>query len=233
VIFLENHGVIAHAESDSEAIALHEKVNDAIRQTLQIVDFPQPRVRAAGDGFTSATAFLKDAIEAIGADEAYFGALNALKARIKLGKGKVLQYSDANITFKHILKVDDEKKMQAFIDVFDVRGFNQLLKNLFKTYDISVSENPNYAFYLAYEIVDFIISAMRKKHADWFSEDLTKLFDLLAQNKIKPIIEARMPLAEAKRAHELIEQAEVQGKIVLTVAETAPRSALTEPAERG
>ena len=30
-----------------------------------------------------------------------------------------------------------------------------------------------------------------------------------------------MPFAEAKRAHELIEQAEeVQGKIVLTVAET-------------
>jgi NADPH:quinone reductase-like Zn-dependent oxidoreductase len=69
----------------------------------------------------------------------------------------------------------------------------------------------------------YVISTMRKKHPDWFSEDLTELFDLLAQNKIKPIIEARMPLAEAKRAHELIEQAEVQGKIVLTVAETAPR----------
>jgi NADPH:quinone reductase-like Zn-dependent oxidoreductase len=66
----------------------------------------------------------------------------------------------------------------------------------------------------------YLISSMRKKQANWFSEDLTKLFDLLTQNKIKPIIEARMPLAEAKRAHELIEQAEVQGKIVLTIAET-------------
>ena len=66
----------------------------------------------------------------------------------------------------------------------------------------------------------YLISALRQKHADWFSEDLTKLFELLAQNKIKPIIAARMPLAEAKRAHELIEQAEIQGKIVLTVAET-------------
>jgi NADPH:quinone reductase-like Zn-dependent oxidoreductase len=66
----------------------------------------------------------------------------------------------------------------------------------------------------------YLISAMREKQANWFSEDLTQLFDLLAQNKIKPIIEARMPFAEAKRAHELIEQAEVQGKIVLTVAET-------------
>lgn len=66
----------------------------------------------------------------------------------------------------------------------------------------------------------YSIGALRKKQADWFSEDLTKLFDLLAQNKIKPIIAARMPLAEARRAHELIEQAGVQGKIVLTVAET-------------
>jgi NADPH:quinone reductase-like Zn-dependent oxidoreductase len=66
----------------------------------------------------------------------------------------------------------------------------------------------------------YVITALRQKHADWFSEDLTKLFDLLAQNKIKPIISARMPLTEARRAHELVEQAEVQGKIVLTVAET-------------
>jgi NADPH:quinone reductase-like Zn-dependent oxidoreductase len=67
----------------------------------------------------------------------------------------------------------------------------------------------------------FSIVPLRKKHADWFSEDLTTLFDLLAQNKIKPVIAARMPLAEAKRAHELVERAEVQGKIVLTVAEPA------------
>jgi len=68
-----------------------------------------------------------------------------------------------------------------------------------------------------------LITALRKEHADWFSEDLTKLFDLLTQNKIKPIIEARLPFTEAKRAHELIEQADVQGKIVLTVAETPAR----------
>ena len=66
----------------------------------------------------------------------------------------------------------------------------------------------------------YSIGPLRHKHADWFSGDLSELFDLLAQNKIKPIIAARMPLAEARRAHELIEKAEVQGKIVLTVSET-------------
>jgi NADPH:quinone reductase-like Zn-dependent oxidoreductase len=64
----------------------------------------------------------------------------------------------------------------------------------------------------------YSIGALRQKQPDWFSEDLTKLVDLLSQGKIKPVIAMRMPLAEAGRAHELIEQAGVQGKIVLTVS---------------
>ncbi|OGP94251.1 MAG: oxidoreductase [Deltaproteobacteria bacterium RBG_16_47_11] len=66
----------------------------------------------------------------------------------------------------------------------------------------------------------YSIAALRQKQPDWFSEDLTKLFDLLVEGKIKPIIAARMPLAEVRRAHELIEEAGVQGKIVLIVTET-------------
>ncbi|MCP4544193.1 MAG: zinc-binding dehydrogenase [Chloroflexi bacterium] len=65
----------------------------------------------------------------------------------------------------------------------------------------------------------YSITQLRKKQADWFNEDLTELFNLLAQGKIKPVIAERMPLAEAARAHNLIEQAAVKGKIVLTVNE--------------
>lgn len=65
----------------------------------------------------------------------------------------------------------------------------------------------------------YSIGALRQKQPDWFSEDLTRLFDLLVKGQIEPVIAARMPLAEVRRAHELIERAEVQGKIVLTVAE--------------
>lgn len=63
----------------------------------------------------------------------------------------------------------------------------------------------------------YSIGSLRKQHPDWFTEDLTKLFDLLAQKKVLPVIGARMPLAEAGRALELVEHAQVQGKIVLTV----------------
>ncbi|HHJ06346.1 MAG TPA: hypothetical protein ENK24_02485 [Anaerolineae bacterium] len=51
------------------------------------------------------------------------------------------------------------------------------------------------------------------------NEDLTALFELLAQGKIKPAIERRMNLTEAAAAHKLIEQANVQGRIVLMINE--------------
>ncbi len=53
------------------------------------------------------------------------------------------------------------------------------------------------------------------RYDKWLDEDLPVLFSLLAQKKIHPVIEKRMPLEEAARAHELIDRAEVNGKIVL------------------
>ncbi|MGM0452701.1 MAG: medium chain dehydrogenase/reductase family protein [Thermodesulfobacteriota bacterium] len=66
----------------------------------------------------------------------------------------------------------------------------------------------------------YSIGALRRKHPDWFSKDLAALFDLLKKGRIKPVIAKRMPMTEIRRAHELIEGAGVQGKIVLDVAET-------------
>ncbi|PSB64635.1 oxidoreductase, partial [filamentous cyanobacterium CCP1] len=38
---------------------------------------------------------------------------------------------------------------------------------------------------------------------------------LLAQGQIKPIISDRLPLSDAAHAHELLDKAEVSGKLVL------------------
>jgi NADPH:quinone reductase-like Zn-dependent oxidoreductase len=65
--------------------------------------------------------------------------------------------------------------------------------------------------------VFYSIGGMRKKHPDWFREDLMILFDLLAEGEIKPVIAGRMGLEDAARAHELVEQAAVPGRIVLIV----------------
>ena len=48
-----------------------------------------------------------------------------------------------------------------------------------------------------------------------FRRDLTALLDLLQQQKIKPLIARRFPLAEARQAHELLGKGGVTGKIVL------------------
>jgi NADPH:quinone reductase len=59
------------------------------------------------------------------------------------------------------------------------------------------------------------IKTLRDSHPDWFREDLSKLFELLAGRKIQPVIAAKLPLREAARANEMLEKAQVSGKIVL------------------
>jgi NADPH2:quinone reductase len=41
------------------------------------------------------------------------------------------------------------------------------------------------------------------------------LFELLQQERIKPLIARRFPLSEARQAHELLGKGGVRGKIVL------------------
>lgn len=59
------------------------------------------------------------------------------------------------------------------------------------------------------------IRPLAKKHPEWFREDLTALLNLLAAGKLHPVIAARLPLEEVVRAHQQVERAEVQGKLVL------------------
>jgi NADPH:quinone reductase-like Zn-dependent oxidoreductase len=50
---------------------------------------------------------------------------------------------------------------------------------------------------------------------DWFQATLAKLLDMLAAGEINPIVSERIPLAEATRAHELLERGQYAGRIVL------------------
>jgi NADPH:quinone reductase-like Zn-dependent oxidoreductase len=48
-----------------------------------------------------------------------------------------------------------------------------------------------------------------------FREDMGVLLELLAADKIHPVVAERLPLSEARRAHELLESCAAKGKIVL------------------
>ena len=65
------------------------------------------------------------------------------------------------------------------------------------------------------QMVPYSIQTLKRLRPEWFRRDLIALFDLLQQQKIKPLIAERFPLAEARRAQELLEKGGVVGKIVL------------------
>ena len=66
------------------------------------------------------------------------------------------------------------------------------------------------------------IAKLKERHPDWYREDLLHLMALLSQGKIAPIVAERIPLVEARRAHELLGKGGVSGTIVLLCQESAP-----------
>jgi NADPH:quinone reductase-like Zn-dependent oxidoreductase len=61
----------------------------------------------------------------------------------------------------------------------------------------------------------YSIQTLKRLKPDWFYEDLSLLFDMLKQGKIKPQIAAKLPLIQAAQAHELLASGSAKGKIVL------------------
>lgn len=53
----------------------------------------------------------------------------------------------------------------------------------------------------------------------WYRRTLAELLDYLAAGKIAPVVAERIPLAEASRAHELIERGRYSGKVVLVTSD--------------
>ena len=64
-------------------------------------------------------------------------------------------------------------------------------------------------------VVPYSIQTLKRLRPSLFRQDLIALFDLLQQKRIKPIIAQRLPLREARHAHELLGKGGVIGKIVL------------------
>ena len=55
----------------------------------------------------------------------------------------------------------------------------------------------------------------RPRDPEWFREDFRALLELLREGKIHPVVAERLPLSEARRAHELLESSAAKGKLVL------------------
>ena len=82
---------------------------------------------------------------------------------------------------------------------------------------------PVYVLYIAggwllpgrKRIVPYSIQTLKRLRPALFRQDLITLLDLLREEKIKPLIAQRFPLAQARQAQELLGKGGVTGKIVL------------------
>ena len=61
----------------------------------------------------------------------------------------------------------------------------------------------------------YSIQWLKRLRPALFQQDVMALFDLLRQQKIRPLVARRFPLAEARQAHEMLGKGGVTGKIVL------------------
>lgn len=64
-------------------------------------------------------------------------------------------------------------------------------------------------------VVPYSIQTLKRLKPALFRQDLTTLFELLQQQKIKPLIAHKFALVEAREAQELLQKGGVTGKIVL------------------
>jgi NADPH2:quinone reductase len=72
-------------------------------------------------------------------------------------------------------------------------------------------------------VIPYSIQTLKRLKPEFFRQDLIDLFELLKEQKVKPLIARRFPLAEARYAHELLGKGGVTGKIVLmTEGASAP-----------
>jgi NADPH2:quinone reductase len=82
---------------------------------------------------------------------------------------------------------------------------------------------PIFALYIAggwlllgrKRVVPYSIQTLKRLKPALFRQDLSALLDLLKEQRIKPLIAQRLPLTEARQAHELLGKGGVTGKIVL------------------
>jgi NADPH2:quinone reductase len=53
------------------------------------------------------------------------------------------------------------------------------------------------------------------RYPEWFQEDFRVLIEMLRRGEIHPVVAERLPLSDARRAHELLERSAATGKLVL------------------
>ena len=93
----------------------------------------------------------------------YISALNGIKSRIEKGKETVIYYCGKDNQIRSIISVEDEKKLNCAVELFDISGFDQLINELFKRDAKEILHSPLTLFQAAYDIADLLTNTFRRK----------------------------------------------------------------------
>lgn len=90
-------------------------------------------------------------------------------------------------------------------------GMGALLRGVLKMIFLNITSGKT--------VVSYGITVLYLQDKKPFMEDIAILFKMLTDGKIKPTITTRLPLLEARKANEMLENGQVAGNIVLLASE--------------
>ena len=141
--------------------------------------------------------------------------LDGIGGAVSLRSYRALRPGGRLVLFGHHATLVRGRRTNRAVVIFYLSGAATLLLNLL----------PKGRRVLTYQS-----ARLKARRPDWFRADLTTLFRLLAQRQIAPVVAGRMPLIQARKAHEMLGRGEVRGKLVL-ICTSQDDTRLTDPAE--
>jgi NADPH:quinone reductase len=126
--------------------------------------------------------------------------LDGVGGSVALGSYRALRRGGRLVMYGHYGTTIGGRKSARRIAVFYLAGALVFAGNLL----------PNGKRVLAFQV-----AKLRDRHPEWFREDATALFELLAERKIEPLVAERIPLVQARRAHENLGHGGITGKQIL------------------
>jgi NADPH:quinone reductase len=132
--------------------------------------------------------------------------LDGIGGSVALGSYRALRRGGRLVMYGHYGTTIEGRKSARRIAVFDLTGALVFAGNLL----------PNGKRVLAFQV-----AKLRDRYPAWFRDDAAALFELLAARKIEPVVADRIPLVEARRAHENLGHGGITGKQILICDEEA------------
>ena len=127
-------------------------------------------------------------------------ALDGIGGRVSLGSYRALRRGGRLVMYGHYGTLVKGRKSTRRVAVFYLSGALVFAASLL----------PD-----GKRVRTFRVAKLRDRRPEWFRQDATTLFELLSEGKIEPIVAERIPLVEARRAHENLGRGGVTGKQVL------------------